>query len=152
MISAVKLSILLSAMAMVESGGNPNAFNYEEQAVGLYQIRPPVVLDVNRVYKTEYQLEDAFDPVKADRIARLYLTYWTAMHRQDSIESAARIWVAGPDGWWQLSSLPYWEKIKRELRRNKYSIAPPLSDTSDRSVQRFHICIQCYHTTLKEDL
>lgn len=43
---------------------------------GIYQIKGIYLSDVNRVYKTNYTLEDRYDPVKAHRIVVLYLRHW----------------------------------------------------------------------------
>jgi hypothetical protein len=76
-----------------------------------------VIDDVNRLCLRSYALDDALDPQKAHAIAEQYLRIWCASSNQYSFESAARIWVGGPDGWWQLSSLPYWKKVKQEMLR-----------------------------------
>ena len=51
-------TILLTAVAMVESGENINAYNQGENAIGLLQIRQPAVDDLNRLWKTSYKLTD----------------------------------------------------------------------------------------------
>lgn len=117
MISSLKLSILLSAMAQVESGGNPHAFNYYEQAYGILQIREDAVADVNKYRLQSYKLDDAFDPGHARDIAAHYLRLWCSAAGKYSYEDAARIWNGGPTGWWKLSTLAYWYKVKAELER-----------------------------------
>jgi hypothetical protein len=115
MISYPSLLKLMSAISMVESGGNTRAYNPEEHAVGHLQIRQCVIDDVNRIYGTHYVLIDAYKSTKANNIFQQYLNHWTRIADQDSMESAARTWVGGPEGWWELSTLPYWHKVEKEL-------------------------------------
>ena len=67
---------LLSAIAMIESSGNPNAINESEQAFGLYQLRQIYIDDVNRTQGTNFTHQDAFDVEKAEQIVMLYTIYW----------------------------------------------------------------------------
>jgi hypothetical protein len=115
MISTAKLTLLLSAMATVESGDNPNAYNARENAHGILQIRQCVLDDVNRHNWIKVNISAAYYPPSARDIARSYLEYWCSYNQQYSFESAARTWNGGPDGWWKLSTLPYWAKVKKEL-------------------------------------
>lgn len=116
MISHASLLKLLVALIAVESGGNPRAYNPQEKAVGLLQIRPCVIDDVNRITGSRWRIEDAYDPAISQKIAIDYLTYWTAKSEQSSLKSAARIWNGGPDGWWELSTLKYWVKVRAKLQ------------------------------------
>ena len=36
-------------------------------------------------------------------------------------EVYARIWNGGPDGWKKRSTLKYWKKVKKELKKKKKS-------------------------------
>ncbi len=121
MISAVKLSVLLSVLSSVESDDNRYAYNREEQACGILQIRQPVISDVNKycfsTLRAEYVLGDAFDPTLARDIASNYLRLWCNSAQKYSLEDAARIWNGGPEGWWKLSTLPYWRKVEAELKK-----------------------------------
>lgn len=117
MISAVKLSLLLSVLSTVESNDRADAFNYDEQAYGILQVRAPAIDDVNRICCLPYSLEDTFNPRIAREVAGRYLELWCDANRQYSFEDAARIWNGGPDGWWKLSTLPYWRKVEAEFKR-----------------------------------
>lgn len=131
MISTAKLYLLLSALATVESNNNSHAFNYEEQAYGILQVRQPVIDDVNRYCLKSYSIDDAFIRHRAFRIAELYLVLWCSAERQYSLEDAARIWNGGPEGWWKLSTLPYWRKVEAELQRRGLDSRATLLDSHD---------------------
>ena len=115
MIPAAQLLKLLAAIAVVESNVNDAAIGDGGDAHGRYQIHRSVVRDVNASYLTSYHIRDAHDPVKAERIALLYLWRYTAEVPNASLENAARIWNGGPDGWRESSTLAYWHKVHAEM-------------------------------------
>ena len=104
---------LLKAIATVESNNDPNAYNADENAAGLYQIRPILLKDCNRILrKPRFKLADRFDPVKSGYIASIYLGHYGA---GKSIEQLARIWNGGPLGYKKKSTKKYWEKVKKVM-------------------------------------
>lgn len=87
---------LLNAIAVVESGGDPNALNEKEQAAGLYQIRPIYLADVNRILNyPRYRLADRFDPEKSREIVGIYLRHYG---KDKTLEDMAAIHCSGPKG------------------------------------------------------
>ena len=87
---------LLAAIAQVESGGDPNAFNERESAAGLYQIRPIYLKDVNRLLGYQkYSLKDRYDPTKSECMVFIYLRHYG---QNKSIEQMAAIHNSGPRG------------------------------------------------------
>ncbi len=62
----------IQALIKVESGGNSKAIGDRGRAYGILQIHRGVILDVNRWYGLKYTHRDAFDPVKARKICKLY--------------------------------------------------------------------------------
>ena len=57
---------LVDALILVESAGNPNAFNKKENACGCLQIRPVMVREVNRILRKQdseqrFTKEDRWD-------------------------------------------------------------------------------------------
>ena len=123
----VKYGELLSAIAIVESGGDKMAVNAKEQAFGLYQIRKGVITDVNeKVLRFEgFKHEDAFNPVLAKTIAIHYLTHYGKAYSKRTGQVAdeevlARIWNGGYSGYFRNKSATdgYWEKVKKQMRRN----------------------------------
>ncbi len=109
---------LLPALEQVESSGNPAAVGDGGRALGILQIWDVVVADVNRVHRTSYVHADAFDPVKAREICRLYLAIYCTpgrLGRQPTMEDAARIWNGGPNGHRKKETIKYWQKVARRL-------------------------------------
>ncbi len=104
---------LLRAIAIVESSGDPKAFNKKESAAGLYQIRPIYLKDVNRILGYQrYKLADRYNPEKARDIVTVYLMHYGY---GKGIEAMARIHNGGPRGWKKKFTLVYWQKIKEVL-------------------------------------
>lgn len=98
---------LIPRIRMVESSGDPRAFNKEENAIGHLQIRPDVITDVNewnrmRGIPMTYTHQDALDPHKAMQIFRSYIDRYgneRRLGRKPTNMDAARIWNGGPDGY-----------------------------------------------------
>ncbi len=67
---------MLDAIAIVESGNNPNAVNDNGKAIGVYQIWPIYVDDANRIAKKRYTYEDRKCPVKSREIVRIVLKHY----------------------------------------------------------------------------
>ena len=69
--------ILLPLLAQVESNHNPRAVGDGGQAVGILQIHPIMVRDVNRILgKRRYRLHDRGDVRKSYGIAAVYLHHY----------------------------------------------------------------------------
>lgn len=105
---------LLDALQTVESNGNANAIGDGGNAVGILQIHPCVVTDVNRIHGTRYTLSDRLDPAKARQIARLYLSHYC---KTDSDEANARTWNGGPKGAKKAATVAYWRRVKARLAK-----------------------------------
>ena len=102
---------LIQALCMVESGGNPDAVGDGGKAVGILQIHPIMVRDVNRILGREvFTDEDRWDAGKSRTIARTYLDYYGG-----TTEERARKWNGGPQGHTKKSTLGYWHKVERIL-------------------------------------
>ncbi len=115
-----KISNLIPALIKVESNGDPNAVGDHGRAKGILQIWNKVVQDVNRIYKTKFLHDDAFDKEKAKDIATKYLSYYGKMYESQtgkpaSQEVLARIWNGGPQGWKNQNTTSYWQKVKSFL-------------------------------------
>lgn len=63
---------LLNRVAWVESRNNPKAVGKLGE-IGMFQLRPIAIREVNRVYGTKYHILDARKMVESRQIARLYL-------------------------------------------------------------------------------
>lgn len=115
------LALLLPALAKVESNNQARAVGDNGRAVGILQIHPKYVQDVNRIAGTGYTLEDRKNPRKSFQMAAIYLThYGKAYHRttgkQPTLEVLARIHNGGPFGYRMAATGKYWSKVKRHLK------------------------------------
>ena len=109
-------------LIIVESGGDASAIGDNGAAVGCLQIHKIVVDDVNRVYDTSFVYADRYDRAKSIELAKLYLKHYCTekrLGRQPTVQDAARIWNGGPNGYKKKATLPYWRKVKQQIK-NKY--------------------------------
>ena len=106
---------LLTALIVVESGGNPKAYSSHEGAVGILQIRQICLTDVNIRYNTSLELGDCYNPT----VARWVCVHYLKMYNASSYEEAARIWNGGPKGMQKKATFRYWIKVKRELSKTE---------------------------------
>ena len=114
---------LLTALIFVESRGNDSAIGDRHlvgnEAVGVLQIRPIMVREVNRICRIigspqRFTLKDRFDRNKT--IEMFYV--WKNYHHKDSdMETIARNWNGGPKGYKRNSTLKYWNKVEQQLNQ-----------------------------------
>ena len=107
----------LAALAAVESGGDDNAVNRAENAVGRYQIRACYLVDANRILGTHYEHIEMRDPEIAEAVVRAYLThYGDALARRTgrpvTRADLARIHNGGPKGAEKDCTLAYAERVQ----------------------------------------
>ena len=104
------LDELIEKIWLVESSGRLNPPDGDGgKAGGPLQIHPGVIKDVNQYYGTEFTLDDRFDLEKSKLIAKLYITMWMEIQRE---QIAARIYKGGPAGFERESTLEDWCKIE----------------------------------------
>ena len=103
---------LWEAVCAVESGGNPRAVGDKGKAVGIAQIHPIMVKDVNAFAGTSFTLKDRLDPVKSKEMFTLYTEHYG---KGRSVQFKARIWNGGPQGASKRATLAYWRKIQKHL-------------------------------------
>jgi hypothetical protein len=90
------LKTLFASICIIESSGNPNAVN--GKAVGIIQIQPNVIADVNK-WGYHYTLNDRLNPYKSEEIFYLYTNHYiTKLKIDDSIQNRANIWRYGASG------------------------------------------------------
>jgi len=110
--AAPDLNDLIDALCIVESSNNPNAIGDGGQAVGILQIHPIMIRDVNRILgRDAYTLRDRLDPAKSRMICRVYLS-----HYGGTVEEMARKWNGGPRGHTKQATVRYWEKVRRVMK------------------------------------
>ena len=111
---------LLRAITYVESRGDNSAVGDGGLAYGSLQIHRGVVLDVNRVYGTNYTHRDAFDRASAVDMFHKYLAIYAVerrLGREPTREDKARIWNGGPNGFKKDVTRRYWAKVEAALER-----------------------------------
>tara|TARA_R100000951_G_scaffold109933_1_gene107557 strand:- start:430 stop:948 length:519 start_codon:yes stop_codon:yes gene_type:complete len=106
---------LYRALVEQESGGNPHAVGDGGRAVGVLQIHPIMVRDVNRILGYDrWTLQDRWSAAESRAMLEVYLGHYGAT----SYEEAARKWNGGPDGPSKEATVPYWEKVRRVLENS----------------------------------
>ena len=113
---------LIPALEAVESRGNAHAVGDNGKAVGILQIHPCVIRDVNRRFGTAYTLAHRRSKAHSRAICRLYLTMYTphlrrTLGRNPTAFDYARLWNGGPDGIMKGGTLAYAANVRREMRR-----------------------------------
>jgi hypothetical protein len=97
---------LLYATAMVETMGNPLAYNEFENAVGIFQIRQVRIDEYNRRTGNKFALSEMYDPKLSEKV----FLYFAARYGPYNIEKIAKSWNgSGP-----MTEL-YWKRIKEYL-------------------------------------
>ena len=111
----ITTNILLCAIMLVESGGNPLVWNYKEDALGPLQIRPVFVDDVNRIVgRSAFTYDDRRSVLKSMNMAVIYFQHYG---EGKTPQDLARMFNGGPDGWKEETTLPYWEKVKTQIEK-----------------------------------
>ena len=111
------------AVCIIESGGNPRAYNAREKAAGIAQIRPICLRDCNRIagYR-RWTLADRYDPIKSREMFNIYVHHYAKRVPRKActlMEARARIWNGGPTGWKKPSTRAYWKRVQAQMERDK---------------------------------
>jgi len=117
----ITTNVLIAALMIVESGGNPIAVNVREDAVGILQIRPIFVEDVNRIIGTDfYTLEDRYNIGDSIGMARVYFRYYGRKYEERTGEEPKPEHLARMfnGGYYGLFTHPertdeYWKKVQK---------------------------------------
>jgi hypothetical protein len=133
--------LFLTILIQVESGGDKTVVGDQKlkhHAYGVCQIRQPYLDDVNKFARTHYTLAQIADNEGLSRWAvQVYVKHYgeryTKLTGQPlTMEIAARIHNAGPNGWKKSSTDAYWMKFKRLLGDEGYN--PIVRNTKDNEV------------------
>ena len=114
---------LITAMAFVESGGNPATIgdtNLITPSVGLLQIRIIMVKEVNRILRKQ-GLDKRFkysDRKSANKSIEMFNIWADAYHLNSSYEKMARNWNGGPKGYKKSATAHYWKKVQNYVTLN----------------------------------
>lgn len=113
------MELLFAAICIVESGGDPSAYNKAEDSAGIVQIRPIMIEDVNRICKLKgdkrrFTLGDRWNTEKSRQMFTIYLDHYC---KGMSLIDKARAWNGGPRGHKKDSTLRYAAKVQKELNK-----------------------------------
>jgi hypothetical protein len=103
---------LLAALIVVESGGNDMARGARGE-LGALQIRRSVVRDVNRIHGTAFRHREMTNRETAVRVCVLYVEHYAP---GADPEIQARVWNGGPRGAGRISTVNYWQRVRREMK------------------------------------
>ena len=104
---------LIDAIIHVESRGDSMAYNAGEDAVGVLQIRPIMMREVNRLLQeNKYTLADRWSKSKSIEMFNVIKQHTT----NPTNEILARNWNGGWNGYKKKSTLKYWNKVKTQLK------------------------------------
>lgn len=116
------IAVLLSALIAVESGGRADAVGCSGESIGILQIHPGCVHDINRVTGRAYTLRDRWNAAKSREMCTAYLSHYGRLYerrtrKRATAEVLARIWNGGPRGYNDEKTRRYWAKVQAELQR-----------------------------------
>ncbi len=116
---ATDLQQIYNIIKHVETNNREYAVGDNGKAYGVVQIHKICVDDVNRIYNTKYQHQDAFNVVCAKEIFNLYLTagrvlYISKHKREPTEQDLVRMWNGGLyTGHLRHTTYKYWLKYKQ---------------------------------------
>lgn len=118
---------LVNALIYVESRGIDSAVGDKhlgEPSVGVLQIRPIMVKEVNRICKRigshqRFTLKDRFN---RDKSIHMFLIWKEFHHKDSNFEAISRSWNGGPKGHKNKRTEKYWIKVQKQLNMNNQKI------------------------------
>lgn len=113
----IRVTNLIEALIIVESQGNDMAVgdsHLSEPSIGVLQIRPIMVREVNRILKLKgdehrFKLKDRYDREKSIEMFMIWKDFY---HDDSDDETIARSWNGGPKGSKNPKTIRYWEKVE----------------------------------------
>lgn len=102
--------ILVNKIIEVESEFNHSAIGDNGKAVGLFQIHPIMVREVNRIAGDKiYSYTDRLDSIKSREMFEIYQAYYNP---DKDLQLAAYLWNGGPRYYNNMNRVErYWNKI-----------------------------------------
>ena len=115
MLFGLYLTPLFNAIAKVESDCGVTSKN-------IYQISDIYIDDLNRIYPHIYPKRCKYDKYASQCMMFDYWRFYAYDYARKTkkpitYEVLARIHNGGPDGMFKATTLPYWHKVKKELKR-----------------------------------
>ena len=113
----VPIEFLVDAMIHVESRGDSTAIGDGGRAVGVLQIHPVMVREVNRILgkngsDVRYTYDDRYSVEKSKEMFYVWKGYY---HPNSSYEKIARCWNGGTNGYIFYCTHRYWRKVSDRL-------------------------------------
>ena len=107
--------LLFRSIAMVESRNGEFLNDSTHDAIGIIQIRPVMIDEVNRIigYK-KYTIDDRWDNQKSFEIFKIYQDCYNPNYH---IEKGIRMWNGGPTGHKKSATLVYLKKVLKEFEK-----------------------------------
>lgn len=121
----IKYDNLIEALIQVESEGIEDIHGdiglKEGPSVGVLQIRPIMVREVNRILKIrkldyKYKLKDRYNRKKSIEMFNIWREFY---HPGGNFEVISRTWNGGPKGYLKKSTVGYWMEVQHELSKIK---------------------------------
>ena len=117
----------IEAVIYIESRGDSLAYNTKEKAVGVLQIRPIMLREVNRVLRKnkvpgKYVLQDRYSQEKSIEMFNIMAEQVNQdeLSQMQFFEIVARRWNGGRRGDKKKATIKYWERIKNQLNIINY--------------------------------
>lgn len=118
---------LIEAVIYIESRGDSLAYNTKEKAVGVLQIRPIMLREVNRVLRKnkvpgKYVLQDRYNREKSIEMFEIMAEQVNqdGLSQMQFFEIVSRRWNGGRRGDKKKATIKYWERIKNQLNIINY--------------------------------
>ena len=111
------MDCLVEAIIQVESRGDSTAVGDRGFAIGVLQIWPIMVREVNRILEKDgsdvrYVYNDRYSVKKSIEMFHIWRGYY---HTNSDWETIARCWNGGPSGSSHHRTKCYWNKVRKEL-------------------------------------
>lgn len=117
----------IEAVIYIESRGDSLAYNTKEKAVGVLQIRPIMLREVNRVLRKnkvpgKFVLQDRYSQEKSIEMFNIMAEQVNQdeLSQMQFFEIVARRWNGGRRGDKKKATIKYWERIKNQLNIINY--------------------------------
>jgi|14BtaG_2_1085337.scaffolds.fasta_scaffold03919_7 hypothetical protein len=117
----LKYEKLIEALIQVESEGieyiHGDIGLKEGPSVGVLQIRPIMVREVNRILRIKkinkkFKLKDRYSRKKSIEMFNIWRMFY---HPDGNFEKISRTWNGGPKGYLKKSTVGYWMEVQNEL-------------------------------------
>jgi hypothetical protein len=116
------LETFLQAVEAVESKGNPTAVGDGGRSLGAYQLSKAYCEDaLHRHLARRDYVSIAFSPGKSrDVVVRYWKRFVPLALERREWQTLARVHNGGPAGAGKRQTLPYWSRVKSEMRRPSF--------------------------------